>query len=393
VVSRAEAFAGCGWDPENGQRTVDEFLAEAILYINDDAHRRRRGMLNRLLTPDSLDAIRHDVVLPAADRMLAKLLRGPGPDGRYRMDLVDFCERVFLHFTAKLIGLVGIDSDEALSRLRQCVGPITAGTASAFLDDRAEILEKAIAAKRRYVEEFFNPSRAAMVDLLSQVARGERDEAEVPWNMLRFMATHADPAYENENTQVIESTIMMAASIGTSTQAVIHTVVFLQDWFRDHPEDFDHRTEIPFLLSAIQETIRLRGTFAPYTTRVAGEDGELGGFPVRRGQELHIEWPMANRDTTVFGEDAGEFNPRRSSPAGGVQRYGVGFGTGIHQCFGLRVVLGADGAGGSHVYILQKLFRRGIEPDQEAQPSFYLFGEIPRYTGYPVLLDNWTSDE
>jgi len=54
----------------------------------------------------------------------------------------------------------------------------------------------------------------------------------------------------------------------------------------------------------------------------------------------------SNRDTEVFGEDANNFNPRRPEPANGFNRYGLGFGMGTHQCYGLRVVVGNDGKGG-----------------------------------------------
>ncbi|MGE3621630.1 MAG: cytochrome P450, partial [Acidimicrobiia bacterium] len=122
---------------------------------------------------------------------------------------------------------------------------------------------------------------------------------------------------------------------------------------------------------------------------------------LREGQELHIEWVAANRDKAVFGEDADEFNPHRPSPTvGGLQRYGVGFGTGAHQCFGLRVVLGGDGAGGAHVGLLQKLFAAGVLPDPDHEPEGlklnpdkFWIEEIPRYTKFPVLVTGWTPHQ
>src|SRR6185295_15946509 len=96
---------------------------------------------------------------PAAQKLLATRLAEPDDDGVYRMDLVDFCHRVFIHFTAKLVGLVGVDTEEGITALSECAGPIAAGTSSQFLQDRTAINETALAAKRRYVEEFFRPSR------------------------------------------------------------------------------------------------------------------------------------------------------------------------------------------------------------------------------------------
>ncbi|MGE3619869.1 MAG: cytochrome P450 [Acidimicrobiia bacterium] len=397
IANLPEGFAAAATDPQNGAVNVREFLRGAVMYLDGDVHRARRKMLNRLVAPDAVNAIREDVILPAADTWLERMAGVPDHDGVRRIDLVEFLERVFLHFTAKLIGLQGIDSDEGLSRLRTCAGPLAAGASSAFLEDRKAILDVAVEAKHRYVEEFFRPSRAAMEDMLAEVEAGTRTEDGVPWNILRFIVSGADPLYDDENVAIVETTLMLAASVGTSTQSVIQTLSFLDAWFLDHPEDLERRTDHAFLLNALQETIRLRAPFSPYTTRIAGEGSELFGEPLRPGQELHIEWVAANRDRSVFGEDADDFNPHRPSPTvGGLQRYGVGFGTGAHQCFGLRVVLGTDGAGGAHVSLLQKLLALGVRPDPDRaaeglklDASKFWIEQIPRYTTYPAVITNW----
>src|ERR1700737_2120339 len=171
IVNAPQAFASCAVDPENGALNVREFLENTIMFTDGEAHRVRRRTLNRLIQPSSLDAIREDVVRTAGV-LLERMVAEPGPDGTYRMDLVEFLERVFLHFTARFIGLVGVDTDEGLTRLRSCAGALSAGTSSAFLEDRATILEWALEAKRRYVTEFFEPSRAAMQQALAEVEAG-----------------------------------------------------------------------------------------------------------------------------------------------------------------------------------------------------------------------------
>ena len=125
---------------------------------------------------------------------------------------------------------------------------------------------------------------------------------------------------------------------------------------------------------------------------MAIEDCEVAGHQLRQGQEIHIERVAANRDKEIFGPDADGFNPRRGNPARGSQRFGIGFGSGAHQCFGLRVVLGIDGTGGAHVELLRLLYRAGVEPDRERTPidlkkdmDKFSVEDIPRYTSYPVV--------
>jgi hypothetical protein len=175
-------------------------------------------------------------------------------------------------------------------------------------------------------------------------------------------------------------------------------VHFLFDWFDKHPDERHRATEHEFLLNSLQETIRLRAPFSPYTTRMAVTDGEIAGHQITEGQELHIHYVAANRDTTHFGADAGEFNPDRPDPADRrMQRYGVGFGTGIHQCFGLRVVLGHEGIGGAHVQLLQSLFTLGVDRDPTDEPeglkkdmNKFTIEDIPRYIRYPAVFRDWT---
>jgi cytochrome P450 len=344
---------------------------------------------------EALQGIREDIVLPEADRLMDRWLAEPDSDGKYRLDLVTYLERVFIHFTARLIGLIGIDSDERLELMRSFAGPLAAGTSSAYLADRSAVNERALAAKRRYVAEFFAPSLEWHREMRSKIDSGEIADDAVPDSLLKLVAAEAAPEWADEDNAVVESTLLFAASVGTSTQSIIHTIDFLQSWFIEHPEDYARRTDSVFLLHCLQEVIRLRAPFSPYTTRLSLEENELSdGTKIHAGQELHIEWVAANRDVEVFGADANEFNPNRPTPDNGTPRYGIGFGLGTHQCYGLRVVVGNDGSGGAHVMLLKKLMEAGVRPDSE-NPAVGLekdmkkfsIEDIPRYIEYKAVFD------
>ena len=397
VTHSPDLFAGRKSDEVNGEINVREFLAASMMFVEGDSHRRRRKLLNPLVRADALQGIREDVVLPEADRLMQIRMAEPGPDGRYRLDLIEFLERVFIHFTARLIGLVDIESDERLELMRSFAGPLAAGTSSAYLSDRDAVNEMALRAKAEYVDAFFAPSLKWHREQRARIEAGELADEEVPGSLLKMVAAKLAPEWEDEANAVVESTLLFAASVGTSTQSIVHTIDFLQTWFIEHPEDLPRKTESKFLLNSLQEVIRLRAPFSPYTTRLVLEAGELSdGTRIVPGQELHMEYVKANRDVTVFGEDAAQFNPNRPDPTNKMPRYGLGFGIGTHQCYGLRVVVGNDGSGGAHLELLRKLMAAGVRPDPGSPPvglekdmSKFEVEDIPRYTEYSAVFDDW----
>lgn len=388
-------FANAKEDPVNGEINVKEFLGASMMYVEGPSHRTRRKVLNPLVRADALSHIREDIVLPEADRLLQQRLADPDADGKYRIELVDFLERVFVHFTARLIGLQGVDTDERIALMVSFAGPLAAGTSSGYLADRDEVNERALAAKAKYIREFFEPSLEWHREQRRRIDAGEIDESAVPDSLLKFAAAGLAPEWADEEKLVVESTLLFAASIGTSTQSIIHSIDLLQGWFAQHPEDLALQTDHTFLLHCLQEIIRMRAPFAPYQTRLSLAEATLStGEKIHPNQELHIEYVLANRDKEIFGPDADGFNPHRPTPTGGIPRYGVGFGVGAHQCYGLRVVVGNDGSGGAHVELLRKLMAVGVRPDPDSLPvslkkdmTKFLVEDIPRYLKYWVIVD------
>jgi cytochrome P450 len=395
VSHSPDLFAGRKHDEVNGEINVREFLAASMMYTEGESHRSRRKLLNPLVRANALQYIREDVVLPEADRLMALRLAEPDADGAYRMDLIEFLERVFIHFTGRLIGLIGLNTDERLTLMRSFAGPLAAGTSSAYLKDRDAVNRSAVAAKRAYVKEFFEPSLYWHREMRVKIDAGEISDEDVPPSLLKMVAAGVAPEWAEEEDAAVESTLLFAASVGTSTQSIVHTIDFLQSWFVEHPEDVGRTSDPTFLLHCLQETIRLRAPFSPYTTRLSLERNVLSdGTVIYPGQELHMEWVKANRDTRLFGPDADVFNPNRATPADGTPRYGVGFGIGAHQCYGLRVVVGNDGKGGAHVMLLKKLMDAGVRPDPDNPPigleknmDKFEVEDIPRYTSYPAVFD------
>lgn len=89
--------------------------------------------------------------------------------------------------------------------------------------------------------------------------------------------------------------------------------------------DFDGHID-----NAIDEVLRYTSTTTNFT-RTAMEDTEIGGYPVKKGDNIYLSFAAANRDPTVF-EDPHRLDITRSN----AKRH-LAFGTGPHVCIGARL--------------------------------------------------------
>jgi cytochrome P450 len=329
---------------------------------------------------------------------LDKNWHNPILDGRYRCDLVELADLLFLNFGANLIGFQNMDEDDLMERLRELVPAVFAGILAQFFEDKQTINRVALDAKQRSVDEFYMPARDHHRDLYRRVEAGEIDEADVPRTLMRLLVTEADPAYTDEELAIREALMIFNTAVGISTQAVVNMVNDLNEWFARDPEDYPLCNDLEFLTRRVQETVRLKAPFISFLVREAAGELEIGDRHIHKGDELHIEIARSNQDPAVFGHDASEFNPWRKSPDH-LPRYGIAFGSGPHACLGLRVVLGNDAKGGSHVRFMQTLFGYDVKAEPDGEPLVLAMaqdessmGDIPTFVSYPVVFTNWSGN-
>ena len=99
----------------------------------------------------------------------------------------------------------------------------------------------------------------------------------------------------------------------------------------------------------------------------------------------------ANRDPSVFGDDAERFDPDRSLPPG-VGRWGLSFGLGMHACIGQELAAGlqfVDEPDADHLYGLvptavQALLEAGARPDPDEAPRLDPTSARGYWASYPV---------
>ncbi len=82
--------------------------------------------------------------------------------------------------------------------------------------------------------------------------------------------------------------------------------------------------------NAIDEVLRYTSTTTNFT-RTAMADTEIGGYPVKKGDNIYLSYAAANRDPAVF-EDPHRFDITRAN----AKRH-LAFGIGPHVCTGARL--------------------------------------------------------
>jgi hypothetical protein len=170
---------------------------------------------------------------------------------------------------------------------------------------------------------------------------------------------------------------------------------YIFTWLEVHPEDAElARTDRLFVQRCTHETVRLQPS-SPTAMRWALEDIELStGTHIPKGAKVVIDLATVNRDVSVFGEDAADFNPHRVLPDR-VPAYGLSFGFGMHACIGQELAAGLLSADDStlddHLFGLvpeavQIMFDHHVRPDPDAPPEMDPSTTRPYFGRYPVLL-------
>jgi pimeloyl-[acyl-carrier protein] synthase len=297
---------------------LEQTLRDIVVFNDQPDHRRLRRLLTQAFTPRTVELAR-PLIERATDELLDSLAAGGSPDGAGAgvVDLHrDLTYPLPAMVVAALLGIPAADRAAFRAWALDIVLVVGSGTLTPELARRADA------------------SMARMRELMARLVEQRRREPG-PDLLSAMIAASEDDERLSLDELYANALFLMTAGHETATNMLSNALLTLLR----HPDQLTLlRAEPDLLDGAIEESIRFEGP-VQIAARIAEEDRELRGVPLRAGQPLIVMIGAANRDPDVF-PDPDRFDITRSDGPH------VGFAQGAHYCLGaalaraeMRVVL------------------------------------------------------
>jgi cytochrome P450 len=276
-----------------------ETFEHGMLTANGEVHRRRRSPFSRTFASRVIAELR-PVIRQSANDLIS---------GWYGDGTVEFIEKFAALVPARAISdLLGLPRSD-IPAFTKLVYEVTRFFCLGIAQDEIQIAEAAGRQLKRYVEDTLDDRRRKpRIDFLSA-----------------FLAT-ADEAAEMSPTEIVFQIVQLIIG-GTDTTRVaiaIQVALLLQ-----HPEQWAAVCQDPELIpAAVVEAMRFEPSVAS-TSRIAGEDIEVGDAMLPAGSYVSLSMMSAMRDERVY-DSPDVFDIRR----GHLPRLHPIFGGGPHRCIG-----------------------------------------------------------
>lgn len=361
-------------------------LEGVVMMLDGTQHRDRRRVENSLFRREALIANEREV-FPAVIRNTLAEVATAG-----EADLVSLGAFLAVVLSARTAGIdFNLESLEERTDLVGFVRLFAKGISiDAALGDPDEIRRQVAKGLDDFTVRFLDASRRRRVEALQ---KGEEQLSEQ--DLLTLLLTKSDDLGIDEAQIVRECAFFLEAGAHTSSQSLANSLHFIFRWLEQGGQREQLADDLALIQRFVHEALRLRPT-NPRIRRRAMQGTTIGSHAVEAGTLVELDTGTANRDPSVYGEDADQFNPWRQVHAT-VPRYGHSFGGGIHACIGRNLAIGLptrfDGpVGEDHLYgvvplMVQALLQRNVRPHDSAAP-------VPdtsthrwtRWASYPVQL-------
>ena len=367
-------------------------MDKVLVTLHGDEHRQRRSIESQLFRKNFFRVYESQVFPGLLSETLDQFLTGSS------LDLKELGYRIMVHLSLSFAGIDRVEGtvEEADAQHRLLIQLGQAATIGQFKGDREPIFQEIREAIDEFRERFFLPSRARRLALINDYRAGNISEEDLPRDILTILLMHDEELAMPDELMVREVAFFYLAASHTSVHTLVHATNELLNWCEKTGQTPTHVVADPHQLQRfVLESMRLHPS-SPEAWRRAEADITLAnGQVVPTGDKVVIDLQTANRDTTVFGEDAADFNPLRTI-AGRVSRAGMSFGGGMHVCLGMNLVAGTmlregetpnpdNHQFGTITLIIKELIERGMRPNPESPPTKIEASERDVWSTYPVL--------
>ena len=367
-------------------------MDKVLVTLHGDEHRQRRSIESQLFRKNFFRVYENEVFPDLLSETLNQFLTESA------LDLKELGYRIMVHLSLSFAGIDRIDGTvkEADAQHRLLIQLGQAATIGQFKGDREPIFQEIREAIDEFRERFFLPSRTRRLALLEQYRAGTLSEEDLPRDILTILLMHDEELSMPDELMVREVAFFYLAASHTSVHTLVHATNELFNWC-----DRQGQTPAEVVANAHQlqrfvlESMRLHPSSPEAWRRAEAEITLADGRVVPEGDKVVVDLQTANRDTSVFGEDAAEFNPLRSVQ-GRISPAGMSFGGGMHVCLGMNLVAGTvlkDGESpkadnhqfGTITLIIKELIERGMRPNPDQAPKKIEASERDVWAIYPVL--------
>jgi len=373
-----------------GHRDNAPILGGTLISLSGDEHFERRRISSQLFSASANATYQAKVFMPAFDAALARWPRDAA--GRARGDLFDALQQALSRLGAAIVGLDGVEREEALRRHMKYTSQIANGVGIEFAErDHREVVAEALSHVERFEREFFEPSLARRKALVEAHGEGRISREDLPLDLITLMLLHPGHYEKHGPVTMLREAMFFNGAAGGVSHAVCNVITSLLAWVEQAPEARRPLLKDPaFVRAAAMEGIRVKPA-TPYQIRRSREDHRLeGGRPVRAGEYVVLDLAAANRDRAVFGNDADVFDPFRA-PLIRVKPTRLAFSDGAHTCIAMNLSAGdgqnfEEGRSGLLLAVLMRLFDLGVTfegADNAQRKADTLRSE---YDAYPISL-------
>ncbi|MEV0179793.1 cytochrome P450 [Streptomyces sp. NPDC050625] len=303
ISSDAANLAAAGDDQAGVEETG---LPPSFIRLDPPEHDRLRRMANSAFGPPHqprrIDSMRGDLA-----QIVSDLIDGLG-DQR-QIDLVDqFAYPFPVTVICRLLGVPREDEP----RFRAWVDPLVAS-----LDP--DTRESATAEFRKSAQEARMQLGMYLAGLVEERTKNPRDD------MLTDLATNRGPDGAMTMMEVLSTAVLLLiAGHETTVNLITNGMLTLLR----HPDVLQRLRDDPGLsVNIVEELLRYEPPVQLVPQRTCIADIELRGVTIPKGSRIWLVLAAGNRDPERF-QDPDRFDPDR----GDIQH--LGFGSGIHSCFG-----------------------------------------------------------
>ena len=367
-------------------------MDKVLVTLHGDEHRQRRSIESQLFRKNFFRIYENQVFPGLLQETLDQFLTASS------LDLKELGYRIMVHLSLSFAGIDRVEGtvEEADAQHRLLIQLGQAATIGQFKGDREPIFQEIREAIDEFRERFFLPSRSRRLALIDDYRAGNISEEDLPRDILTILLMHDEELAMPDELMVREVAFFYLAASHTSVHTLVHATNELLKWCEKTDQTPTQVVaDTPQLQRFVLESMRLHPSSPEAWRRAETEITLANGQIVPEGDKVVIDLQTANRDTSVFGEDAADFNPLRNIE-GRVSRAGMSFGGGMHVCLGMNLVAGTmlrEGEApnpdnhqfGTITLIIKELIERGMRPNLDSPPTKIEASERDVWATYPVL--------